>query len=131
MLTLLQQQLISIKQPLNFFRVHFYKNPTLALIYFHCCLTNPRSAIFNDEMGLTKDNTAMWNCISKLIGSPIGQHETVLCQQTFQDLDRSHARISACASCCERLVSPDNKAGLVQLNINDLPPAFLLTDLQD
>ncbi len=32
--------------------------------------------------------------------------------------------------CCEHLVSPDNKAGLVQLNINDLPPAFLLTDLQ-
>jgi hypothetical protein len=57
-------------------------------------------------------------------------NETVLCQQTFQDLHRSHARISDCASCCKRLVSPDNKAGLVQLNINNLPPAFLLTDLQ-
>ena len=44
---------------IEFLRVHFYKNPMLALIYFYCCLTDPRSAIFNDEMGLTKDNTAM------------------------------------------------------------------------
>ncbi len=81
-------------------------------------------------MGLTNDNTAKWNHISTLIGSSIGQNKTVLCRQTFQDLNRSHARISACALCCERLVSPNNKAGLVQLNINYLPPAFLLTDLQ-
>jgi hypothetical protein len=65
-----------------------------------------------------------------LIGSPIGQNKTVLYQQTFQDLDQSHAKISACAWCCKHLVSPDNKEGLVQLNINDLPPAFLLTDVQ-
>jgi hypothetical protein len=87
---------------IEFLRVHFYKHLSLALICFHCCLIDPRSAIFNDELGLTKDNTAMWNCISKLIGSPIGQNEIVLCQQTFQDLNQSHAKISACASCCER-----------------------------
>jgi hypothetical protein len=60
-----------------------------------------------------------------MIGSLIGQNKTLLCQQTFQDLNQSHAKILACASCCEHLVSPDNKEGLVQLNKNDLPPAFL------
>jgi hypothetical protein len=72
---------------IEFLRVHFYKHPTLALMYFHCCSTDPCSAIFNGELGFTKDNTAMWNRTSKLIGSPIGQNKTVLCQQTFLDLN--------------------------------------------
>ena len=31
----------------------------------------------------------------------------MLCQETFNNLDQSHARIIACASCCKRLLSAD------------------------
>jgi hypothetical protein len=34
----------------EFLRGHFYKDPTLALAYFHCCSTDPRVAIFNDKL---------------------------------------------------------------------------------
>ncbi len=109
---------------------HFYKDPTLALAYYHCCSTDPRATIFNDKLGTNTDTSAMWDRMSKLIGDPIGQKETILCQQTFTDLDQSHAKIAACASCCKHLLSSDGKEGLVEMSIDDLPSAFLLTDDQ-
>jgi hypothetical protein len=72
----------------------------------------------------------VWNCISNLIGSPIGQEEAMLCQGTFNNLDQSHARIAACVSCCERLLSADGQQGIVEMKIDDLPSGFLLTELQ-
>ncbi len=38
------------KPTVEFLREHFYKDPTLALAYFYCCSTDPRVAIFNDEL---------------------------------------------------------------------------------
>ncbi len=66
----------------------------------------------------------------KLDRSPIGQEEAMLCQETFRKLDQSHARIAACASCCERLLSADGKQGIVEMKIDDLPSEFLLTESQ-
>jgi hypothetical protein len=60
----------------------------------------------------------------------IGQKEAVACQQTFRCLDQLHAKIAACASCCERLLSPDGQEGIVEMNINALPSTFLFTDMQ-
>jgi hypothetical protein len=54
----------------------------------------------------------------------------MLCQETFNILDQSHARIAACASCCERLLSVDGQQGIVEMKIVDLPSEFLLTELQ-
>ncbi len=54
----------------------------------------------------------------------------MLCQETFNNLDQSHARIAACASCCECLLSADGKHGIVEMKIDDLPSEFLRTDLQ-
>ncbi len=102
----------------------------MALVYYHCCSTNPRATIFNDELGTNTDTSVIWNHISKLIGDPIGQEETILCQQTFMDLDQSHAKIAACASCCKWLLSSDGKEGLVEMSIDDSPSAFFLTDNQ-
>jgi hypothetical protein len=48
----------------------------------------------------------------------------------IQHLDQSHARIAACASCCECLLSADGQQGIVEMQINDLPSEFLLTELQ-
>jgi hypothetical protein len=93
------------KPTVEFLRQHFYKDPTLALAYFYCCSTDPCVAIFNDKLQQNDDGSVMWNCISNLIGSPIGREEAMLCQETFNNLDQSHARIAACASCCERLLS--------------------------
>ena len=115
---------------IEFLRDHFYKDPTLALAYYYCCSTDPRAAIFNDELGSNTDTSAIWSRISNLIGDPIGQKESKLCHQTFKDIDQSHAKIAACASCCERLLSSDGKKGLVKISIDDLPPAFLLTNDQ-
>ena len=115
---------------IEFLRDHFYKDPTLALAYYYCCSTDPRAAIFNDELGSNTDKSAIWSRISNLIGDPIGQKESKLCHQTFKDIDQSHAKIAACASCCERLLSSDGKKGLVEISIDDLPPAFLLTNDQ-
>jgi hypothetical protein len=71
------------KLTVEFLCEHFYKDPTLALAYFYCCSTDPRVAIFNDELQLNNDGSVVWNCISNLIGSPIGQEEAMLCQETF------------------------------------------------
>ncbi len=65
-----------------------------------------------------------------MIGSPIGQEEAMLCQETFHKLDQSHARVAACASCCERLLSVYGKQGIVEIKIDDLPSELLLTELQ-
>jgi hypothetical protein len=102
----------------------------LALAYFYCCSTDPCEAIFNDKLQPDVDGSGLWNRISNLIGSPIGQEEAMLCQETFNNLDQSHARIAACASCCERLLSVDGQQGLVEMKINDLPSEFLITESQ-
>jgi hypothetical protein len=102
----------------------------LALAFFYCCSTDPCVAIFNDELQPDVDGSVIWNCISNLIGSPIGQEEAMLCQETFKNLDQSHARITACASCCEHLLSADGQQGIVEMKIADLPSEFLLTELQ-
>ncbi len=75
----------------EFLRENFYKHPTLALVYYHCCSVDPRASIWNDELETSIDNSGTWDRISDLIGDPIGQKEAVLCQQTFETLARSHA----------------------------------------
>jgi hypothetical protein len=86
------------KPTVEFLREHFHIDPTLALAYFYCCSTDPHVAIFNDKLQPDIDGSVIWNRISNLIGSPIGQEEAMLCQETFNNLDQSHARIAACAS---------------------------------
>jgi hypothetical protein len=83
------------KPTVEFLREHFYKDPTLALAYFYCCSTDPHVAVFNDELQPNVDKSVIWNRISNLIGSPIGQEEAMLCQETFPKLDQSYARIAA------------------------------------
>ena len=102
----------------------------MASAYFYCCSTDPRVAIFNDELQPDVDKSVIWNHISNLIRSPIGQEEAMLCQETFNNLDQAHARIAACASCCERLLSVNGQQGIVEMKIDDLPSEFLLTELQ-
>ncbi len=109
---------------------NFFKDPTLALAYYHCCSIDLHAAIFNDELGANVDKSTMWHHISNLIGDPIQQKEAVACQQTFRCLDQLHAKIAACASCCKRLLSPDGQEGIVEMNINAVPSTFLLTDMQ-
>jgi hypothetical protein len=118
------------KPTVEFLCEHFYKDPTLALAYFYCCSTDPCVAIFNDELQPDVDGSVIWNRISNLIRSPIGQKEAMLCQETFNNLDQSHARIAACASCYERLLSADGQQGIVEMKIDDLPSEFLLTESQ-
>ena len=60
----------------------------------------------------------------------MGKEEAMLCQETFNNLDQSHARIAACASCCECLLSADGKQEIVEMKVDDLPLEFLLTDSQ-
>jgi hypothetical protein len=63
---------IDIDQPtVEFLRENFYKHPTLALVYYHCCSIDPRASIWNDQLGTSIDNSATWDCISDLIGDPI------------------------------------------------------------
>ncbi len=118
------------KPTVEFLREHFYKDPTLALAYFYCFSTDPCMAIINDKLQPEVDGLVIWNRISNLIRSPIGQEEAMLCQETFNNLDQTHVRIAACASCCERLLSADGKHGIVEMKIDDLPSEFLLTDSQ-
>jgi hypothetical protein len=79
----------------KFLRDNFFKDPTLALAYYHCCSTDPHAAVFNDKLGSNVDKSTMWHRISNLIGDPIGQKEAVACQQTFRCLDQSHAKNAA------------------------------------
>ncbi len=118
------------KPTVKFLREHIYKDPTLALAYFYCCSTDPRVAVFNDELQPDVNKSIIWNRISNLIGSPIGQEEAMLCQETFHKLDQSHARIGVCASRCKRFLSVDGKQGIVEMKLADLPSEFLLTESQ-
>jgi hypothetical protein len=102
----------------------------LALAYYYCCSTDPHVAIFNDELKQDVNSSVIWDCISNLIGNPIGQEEAMICQETFNNLDQSHARIAACASCCECLFSADGQQWIVKMKIDDLPSEWLLTELQ-
>jgi hypothetical protein len=61
------------KPTVEFLPEHFYKDPTLALAYFFCCSTDPCVVIINDKLKPEVDGSVIWNCISNLIGSPIGQ----------------------------------------------------------
>jgi hypothetical protein len=83
------------KPSIEFLCEHFYKDSLLALAYFYCCSTDPCVAIFNDVLQLEVDGLVTWNCILNLIGSPLGQEEAMLCQETFNNLDQLHARIAA------------------------------------
>jgi hypothetical protein len=118
------------KPTVEFLRAQFYKDPTLALAYYYCCSADPCVAIFNDELQPDVDKSVIWDCISNLIGNPIGQEEAMFCQETFNNLDQSQARIAACASCCERLLSADGQQGIVKMKIDDLPSEDLLTESQ-
>jgi hypothetical protein len=51
---------------------NFFKDPTLALAYYHCCSINPYASIFNDELRSNVNKSTMWHCILNLIGDPIG-----------------------------------------------------------
>jgi hypothetical protein len=102
----------------------------VTLVCYHCCSVDPKALIWNDELGTSIDNSATWDRISDLIGELIGQKEAVRCQQTFKTLDQSHAKIAACASCCELLFSSDGPTAIVHIKIDDLPSAFLLPDKQ-
>ncbi len=75
------------KSTVEFLREHFYKDPTLALAYFYCCSTDPCVAIFIDELQPDVDGSVIWNCISNLIRSPIGQEKAMIWQETFNNLD--------------------------------------------
>jgi hypothetical protein len=116
------------KPTVEFLREHFYKDPTLALAYFYCCSTDPCVAIFYDKLQPEVDGSVIWNRISNLIGSPIGREEVMLCQETFNNLDQSHARIAACASCCECLLSVKGQQGIVEMKKDDFLSEFLLTE---
>jgi hypothetical protein len=121
---------VDLDEPtVEFLSEHFFKDPTLALAYFYCCSTDPCVAIFNNKLQPEVDGSVIWNCISNLIGSPIGQEKAMLCQETFNNLDQSHAKIAACVSCCERLLSADGQQGIDEMKIDDFPSEFLLTEL--
>jgi hypothetical protein len=51
------------KPTVEFLLEYFYNDPTLALIYFYCCSTDPCVAIFNDELQPEVDGSVTWNCI--------------------------------------------------------------------
>ncbi len=101
----------------------------MALAYYHCCSTDPCAAIFNDEFKSDVDTSVIWDHISNLIRSPIGQEEEMLCQETFNNFDQSHTRIAAFKSCCERLLNADGQQGIVEMKIDNFPSEFFLTEL--
>jgi hypothetical protein len=75
---------VDLDEPtVEFLREHLYKDPTLALAYLYFCSTDPRVALFNDELQPEVDGSVIWNHISNLIGIPIGQEEVMLWQETF------------------------------------------------
>ncbi len=100
------------------------------MAYYYCCSADPCAAIFNDELKSDVDTSVIWDCVSNLIGSPIGHEEAMLCQETFNNLDQSHARIAAWASCCKCLLSADGQQGIVEMKIDESCSEFLLTESQ-
>ncbi len=51
---------VDLNEPtVEFLHEHFYKDPTLALAYFYCCLTDPCVAIFNDKLQPNVDGSVI------------------------------------------------------------------------
>jgi hypothetical protein len=98
--------------------------------YYYCCSTDPCVAIFNDKLKPDADTSVIWDPTSNLIASPIGQEEAMFCQETFNNIDQSHASIAACASCCECPLSAHGQKGNVEMKMDDFTSEFLLTELQ-
>ncbi len=122
--------MILINQLMNFYVNIFTRIQHWHWLIFYCWSTDPCVAIFNDELQPEVDESGTWNCISNLMGSPIGQEEAMLCQETFNNLDQSHARIAVCASCCKCLLSANGQQRIVEMKRDDLLSEFLLTELQ-
>ncbi len=72
------------KPTVEFLRETFYKDPTLALAYYYCCSAD---STLNYELKADVNTSVIWDCISNLIGNPIGQEEAMLCQETCNNLD--------------------------------------------
>jgi hypothetical protein len=117
--------------------LYFYVNIFIRIQHWHWCNTIVVQQIlmlefFNNKLKSDVETSVLWDCISNLIGSPIGQEESMLCQETFNNLDQPRARIATCASCCDRLWSADGQRGLVEMKIeiDDFSSEFLLKELQ-
>ncbi len=83
------------KPTVEFLREHFYKDdPTLALAYFYCCSTDPRVAIFNNELQPDIDGSVIWNCISNLKQCFVKRHSTTLTNH-MQELLPVHLVVNA------------------------------------
>jgi hypothetical protein len=111
------------KSTVEFLREHFYKDPTLALAYFYCCSTDPHVAIFNDKLQPKVDGSVIWNRLSNLIGSPIGQEEVMLVKRHSTTLTNHMQELLPV-----HLVV--NQQGIVEMKIDDLSSEFFLTESQ-
>jgi hypothetical protein len=120
------------KPTVEFLHEHFYKDPTLALAYYYCCSADPRVTKFNDELKADVDTSVIWDCISNLIGNPIGQEEAMSCQEYSMNLTNHTQELlpAACASCCKCLLSTNGQQEIVEMKIDDLSSEFLLTESQ-
>jgi hypothetical protein len=74
------------KPTVKFLREHFFKDPTLALAYFYCCSTDPRVAVFSDELQPDVDKQVIWNGISNLIGVPLDKKKQCFAKRHFANL---------------------------------------------
>jgi hypothetical protein len=54
---------------------NFFKDPTLALAYYHCCSIDPHAEIFYDKLGFNVDKSTMWHRISNLLVIPLDRRK--------------------------------------------------------
>jgi hypothetical protein len=73
----------------------FPKDPQLEATYYHLCSFHRNAFVLNDELlnhGMN-DDVSSW--LEKLIGPPIAQDDTVICQESAAAHDWSIAQIPA------------------------------------
>ncbi|KAF1790183.1 hypothetical protein GQ600_2619 [Phytophthora cactorum] len=80
---------------------NFTKHPRLALLYFHCCSSDPACCVFNDEKLEGAGSEATVKRLLDNLDEPLGEVTASLCQNRVLHSSGSSGDLWMCASCCE------------------------------
>lgn len=103
-------------------------HPELALLYFHCCATNPDARVYNNERlsgSRVSESVRVVERLRTALDRAPDVDEIARCQASSVANDPRRADIRFCASCCELLESSSDVIHCT--SVRNLPESFRVT----
>lgn len=107
---------------------NYTSHPHLALLYYHCCSTNPEARVYSNEHvvnGNAAETSDTVERLKKVLDLPPDVDEIVRCQQLNGRSDPRQSEVRFCASCCEMLVGVSDQ--ISHVSFAELPEIFFVT----